>query len=194
VPPEAVIPLHLADVIYPASHPLAGQTGVVLGFAVRSGDDVVLVDTGVGFGDAWIDDNYKPTRREVREALVAAGFDPTAVRTIVNSHLHFDHCGQNRAFPDVPIVVQRAELDAARGEGKPIQDWIDFPGATYRVVDGDTEVADGISVLATPGHTAGPPVSDGPDRRRSGVDRRPGRAGRTIVRDRRARSEPHASA
>jgi len=143
VPPEAVIPLHLADVIYPARHPLAGQTGVVLGFAVRSGDDVVLVDTGVGFGDAWIDDNYKPTRREVREALVAAGFDPTAVRTIVNSHLHFDHCGQNRAFPDVPIVVQRAELDAARGEGKPIQDWIDFPGATYRVVDGDTEVADG---------------------------------------------------
>jgi len=155
VPPEVVIPLHLADVIYPAPHPLAGQTGVVLGFAVRSGDDVVLVDTGVGFGDAWIDDNYKPTRREVREALVAAGFDPTAVRTIVNSHLHFDHCGQNRAFPDVPIVVQRAELDAARGEGKPIQDWIDFPGATYRVVDGDTEVADGISVLATPGHTAG---------------------------------------
>ena len=66
MPPEAVIPLHLADVIYPARHPLAGQTGVVLGFAVRSGDDVVLVDTGVGFGDAWIDDNYKPTRREVR--------------------------------------------------------------------------------------------------------------------------------
>src|SRR5207245_1928246 len=57
VPPEAVMPLHLADVIYPARHPLAGQAGVVLGFAVRSGDDVVLVDTGVGFGNTWVDDN-----------------------------------------------------------------------------------------------------------------------------------------
>lgn len=153
--PESVVSLHLADVIYPKSHPLAGQTGIVLGFAIRAGNDVVLVDTGIGEGNGWIDENYQPSRRNIREALAAADIDAAAVRMIVNSHLHFDHCGQNRSFPDVPIVVQRAELDAARGVGKPIQDWIDFPGATYRVVDGDAEVAEGISVLATPGHTAG---------------------------------------
>ena len=155
MPPEQVIPLHLADVVYPLGHPLAGQTGIVLGFAVLSRDDVVLVDTGVGFGNAWVDGNYRPTRRAVRDALTAARIDPATVRTILNSHLHFDHCGQNNAFPDVPIVVQRAELEAARREGHTVPDWVDFPGATYRVVDGDAEVAEGISVLATPGHTAG---------------------------------------
>ena len=50
--PDDVIPLHLADVTYPASHPLAGQDGVVLAFAIRHPDGIVLVDTGVGQGDA----------------------------------------------------------------------------------------------------------------------------------------------
>jgi N-acyl homoserine lactone hydrolase len=155
VTPDSVVPLHLADVVYPASHPLAGQTGIVLGFVIRSGNDVVLIDTGIGFGNAWVDENYRPTRRDLREALATTGIDAAAVRMIVNSHLHFDHCGQNRSFPEVPIVVQRAELDAVRRQGHTVPEWIDFPGATYRLVDGDAEVADGISVLATPGHTAG---------------------------------------
>jgi glyoxylase-like metal-dependent hydrolase (beta-lactamase superfamily II) len=55
--------------------------------------------------------------RDVREALQDAGLDPAAVRLIVNCHLHFDHCGQNRSFPCVPIVVQRREREAARTPG-----------------------------------------------------------------------------
>jgi N-acyl homoserine lactone hydrolase len=153
--PDSVLPLHLADFVYPPAHPLAGQTGTVFGFAIRAGGDVILVDTGIGFGNSWIDESYRPTRREIREALAAAGIDAASVRVIVNSHLHFDHCGQNSAFPNIPIVVQRTELEAARLEGHTVPELIDFSGATYRVVDGDAEVADGVSVLATPGHTAG---------------------------------------
>jgi len=137
VTPDDVVPLHLADVTYPASHPLAGKDGPVIGFAIRHPDGIVLVDTGIGEGNAWIDENYRPRRRDVR------------------AHLHFDHCGQNRAFAGVPIVVQRAELDAARDEGNPIREWVDFPGARYEPVDGDREITDGVSVLATPGHTVG---------------------------------------
>jgi len=148
-----VVPLHLADVTYPLTHPLAGQEGIVLGFAIRRPEGIVLVDTGVGEGNAWIDEHYRPRRRDLREALRAATLDPGEVRLIVNTHLHFDHCGQNRSFAGVPIVVQRAERDGAGAE--PFADWIDFPGARYDVVDGDREVADGVSVLATPGHTAG---------------------------------------
>src|SRR5437667_9407125 len=84
--PDDVIPLHLADVTYPASHPLAGQDGVVLAFAIRHPDGIVLVDTGVGQGDAWVDENYRPRVRDVREALAAAQLDQDSVRAIVNSH------------------------------------------------------------------------------------------------------------
>jgi len=153
--PDDVIPLHLADVTYPASHPLAGQDGPVLAFAIRHPDGIVLVDTGIGEGNEWIEANYRPRSRDVREALVSAKLDPDRVRAIVNSHLHFDHCGQNRAFPGVPIHVQQAELDLALREGHTIVEWVDFPDARYEAVEGDREIVDGISVLATPGHTPG---------------------------------------
>ncbi len=150
-----VIPLHLADVTYPNGHPLAGQDGIVLAFAITSSDGLVLVDTGIGEGNAWIDEHYRPRRRDAREALRAAGLDPSAVRCVVNTHLHFDHCGQNPAFAGVPTFVQLAEREAARQEGHTISEWVDFPNARYEIVDGDKEVAPGVSVLATPGHTAG---------------------------------------
>jgi len=153
--PDDVIPLHLADVTYPASHPLAGQDGPVLAFAVRHREGIILVDTGIGEGNEWVDENYRPRSRDVREALSGAKLDADAVRAIVNSHLHFDHCGQNRAFPGVPIHVQQAELDLALREGHTVVEWVDFPNARYEAVEGDREIVDGVSVLATPGHTPG---------------------------------------
>ena len=152
--PNDVVPLHLADVTYPDSHPLAGKDGPVLAFAIRHPDGTILVDTGIGEGNAWVDENYRPRVRDACEALAAAKLDPDAVRAIVNSHLHFDHCGQNRAFAGLPIYVQRAELDLAR-EGYTVIEWVDFPGARYDAIDGDREVVEGVSILATPGHTPG---------------------------------------
>ena len=153
--PDDVIPLHLADVTYPASHPLAGQDGPVLAFAIRHPDGIVLVDTGIGDGNAWIETNYRPRSRDIREALAGAKLDSDQVRAIVNSHLHFDHCGQNRTFPGVPIHVQQNELDLALREGHTIVEWVDFPDARYEAVEGDREIVEGVSVLATPGHTPG---------------------------------------
>jgi glyoxylase-like metal-dependent hydrolase (beta-lactamase superfamily II) len=153
--PDDVIPLHLADVTYPASHPLAGQDGPILAFAIRHPDGLVLVDTGIGEGSEWIESNYRPRSRDIREALAGAKLDPDQVRTVINTHLHFDHCGQNRAFPGIPIHVQQAELDLALREGHTIVEWVDFPDARYEAVDGDGEIVEGVSVLATPGHTPG---------------------------------------
>src|SRR5205807_2574282 len=132
--------------------PMSGESNVVYWLDSHG---VVLVDTGIGEGNAWIDEHYRPRRRDVREALRASGLAPESVATIVNTHLHFDHCGQNRAFAGVPIVVQRAERELARREGQPFVEWLEFPGARYELVEGDREVAPGVSVLATPGHTAG---------------------------------------
>lgn len=153
--PDDVIPIHLAEVTYPSAHPLAGQDGPVLAFAIRHPYGLVLVDTGVGEGNDWIEENYRPRSRDVREALTAAKLDPAQVRVIVNTHLHFDHCGQNRAFPGIPTYVQQSELDLALREGHTIVEWVDFPEARYEAVEGDSEIVEGVSVLATPGHTRG---------------------------------------
>jgi glyoxylase-like metal-dependent hydrolase (beta-lactamase superfamily II) len=145
----------MADVTYPEGHPLAGTTGPVNAFAIRLPDGIVLVDTGIGSGNDWIDLHYQPHGRAVGDALRSANLDPDAVRMVINTHMHFDHTGQNSSFPGVPIIVQQAEWDVAWDEGHTVTEWLDFEGARYERVTGDVEVAPLVRVLATPGHTPG---------------------------------------
>ena len=80
--------------------------------------------------------------------------DLGAVACVVNTHLHFDHCGGNLRFPGLPIFVQRAEYEAVAAPDY-VVDWVHFPGARYELVEGDAELRPGISVLSTPGHSPG---------------------------------------
>ncbi len=125
-----------------------------MGYAIDHEEGLVIFDTGIGTGSDLVDD-YRPEVRDVRNALRDAGFDPARVRFIVNSHLHFDHCGQNRALPDVPIVVQRSEYEHARAPHYTVPEWVDFPEALYELVDGERELLSGLRIIPTPGHTAG---------------------------------------
>ena len=152
---DDVIPLSVATVVYPAMHPLAGQTGIVNAYALRHPQGLVLVDTGVGEGDPWIDEHYGPTRRPLATALAAHGLAVADVSVLVNTHLHFDHCGGNRLFARVPIFVQAAEYAAAQQPGFTVPAWVDFAGAVYRQLDGEAEVLPGVRVVPTPGHTPG---------------------------------------
>jgi N-acyl homoserine lactone hydrolase len=74
---------------------------------------------------------------------------------VINTHLHFDHCGGNRLFAGTPIHVQRAEREAARAEDYTIPAWVEFEGATYVEHDREAEILTGVRVLSTPGHTPG---------------------------------------
>jgi N-acyl homoserine lactone hydrolase len=82
---------------------------------------------------------------------------PREVVCVINTHLHFDHCGGNRLFPGVPIHVQARELADARAEPDEytVRDWVDFDGASYVEHDGEAEVLPGIRLLPAPGHTRG---------------------------------------
>lgn len=152
---EDVLPMALASVVFPEFHPLAGQRGEVLGFAIRHRRGLVLFDTGIGAGSAVIDRYYRPERRSLVDALASHGHELADVTAVVNSHLHFDHCGNNHLLPGIPIYAQAAELELARTPQYTVPDWIDFEGAAYRVIDGDARVADGIRIITTPGHTRG---------------------------------------
>jgi glyoxylase-like metal-dependent hydrolase (beta-lactamase superfamily II) len=152
---EDVIPLHLADVTFPDWHPLSGQSGEVYAFALRHPSGLILYETGIGTGNEFVDDSYQVVHRSIEAELEVHGHRVADVRLVVNSHLHFDHCGNNMAFPEVPIFVQAVEYEVARQPHYTVPEWVDFEGAEYAVLDGDAQVASGVRVLSTPGHTPG---------------------------------------
>ena len=79
---------------------------------------------------------------------------PRDVLCVINTHLHFDHCGGNRLFPGVPIHVQRAERAAAKAPDY-LEEWVEFEGVAYVEHDGEAEILAGVRLLPTPGHSPG---------------------------------------
>jgi N-acyl homoserine lactone hydrolase len=114
----------------------------------------ILVDTGVGYPDELIKE-WKVVNRHAADALAEHDLSPADVRIVINTHLHFDHCGQNAVFKHAPFYVQRAELERGRREEETTREWFDFAGARFELMDGDSEIVEGVRVVATPGHTEG---------------------------------------
>ena len=150
--------LHLATVHLSGQYnpPSFEDTRIsVFGYLVLSDQLAMVVDTGIGVGNEYIDRTFAPERCSLQEQLGELGLSAKDVTIVVNSHLHFDHCGNNRIFPNADIVVQERELRAARSKNYTVNDWYDYEGARLVPVIGETEIVDGISVLHTPGHTPG---------------------------------------
>ena len=91
--------------------------------------------------------------------LTEQDLDLAGIDIVVNTHLHFDHCGGNHLFAGKPIYVQRHELDDARSEDDyTIREWVDAPGVAYVPVDGELELLPGLRLVPAPGHTRGTQV------------------------------------
>jgi N-acyl homoserine lactone hydrolase len=126
------------------------------GHAVIHSDGVFLFDNGVGLGNAEVEATFSPRVRPIEEALAERGISMGDVTGVANCHLHFDHAGQNVRLPTrVPIFVQHREWAMVHEPDYTVAEWIDAPGLTYEVLHGETEVASGLRLVPTPGHTAG---------------------------------------
>ncbi len=152
--------LHLATVTLPDWHPEAANqpTAPVYGYVIDHPDGSILFDTGVGFGNELIDELYAPSRARLDASLDAVGIDAPSLVCVVNSHLHFDHSGQNPLFygTHVPFYVRQLEIDVVEGDPSYTDPaWSLPPVAQRRLVDGDVEIAEGVSIWSTPGHTPG---------------------------------------
>lgn len=154
-----IVRLDLAEVGLPESHPAAADGRVpVYGLCVLHPDGPILVDTGVGFGNEFIDELYRPERAVLAEVLDRAGIALASIVAVVNSHLHFDHCGQNPALFEGPteFFAQAAEFEQVhRDRYYTDAAWALAPEHQRRVVRGDESIADGVKLMATPGHTRG---------------------------------------
>lgn len=125
-----------------------GGTFPVFAHTIAHPDGLVLVDTGMTGTHPLVEGEWHP--RGYPDRI------PRDVVCVINTHLHFDHCGGNPLFPGVPIHVQARELhDALTEDDYTVREWVDFDGATYVEHDGETEILAGIRLLPTPGHTAG---------------------------------------
>ena len=124
--------------------------------AIVHRDGVFLFDNGCGFGNEEVTSTFTPRVTAIEDALAEHGISLADVTGAANCHLHFDHSGQNGRIPaGVPIFVQRAEWAKVHEPDYTVPEWIDVPGLTYEVLDGEIEVAPGLRLIPTPGHTAG---------------------------------------
>ena len=115
-------------------------------------DGRILVDTGMTSLHPAVDD-MDPQLEPLNEN---GDVDLGTITAVVNTHLHFDHCGGNHLFAGLPVYVQRQELEDARTqEDYTIPDWVDAPGVTYIPVDGELELLPGVRLLLALGHTRG---------------------------------------
>jgi glyoxylase-like metal-dependent hydrolase (beta-lactamase superfamily II) len=139
---------------------------------VRSGDRTILIDVGIGmeFPDL-------PRAGKLAQRLMAAGIDPASVTDVVLTHMHMDHCGglladgvKERLRPDLRVHVAAAEAefwespdfsrvhmppgfpDALRRTGKR---FLNEYHSHLRTFENDYEVAPGVVVQRTGGHTPG---------------------------------------
>ncbi|MFB2582370.1 N-acyl homoserine lactonase family protein [Herbiconiux sp. P15] len=111
----------------------------------------VLVDTGLT--------ELHPAAADMDpqlEPLWSHSLDLGSITAVVNTHLHFDHCGGNHLFAGTPVYVQRRELEDARTQDDyAIREWVDAPGVEYAEIDGEHELLPGVRLLPAPGHTPG---------------------------------------
>ena len=133
----------------------AGERMPVYVHVIDHPDGRVLVDTGLT--------ELHPAVADMDPLLTPLSaqddFDLASIDLVVNTHLHFDHCGGNHLFAGKPIYAQRAELDDARNEvDYTIPEWVDAPGVEYVPVDGALELLPGIRLVPAPGHTRGSQV------------------------------------
>jgi N-acyl homoserine lactone hydrolase len=143
--------------VRPADETETGQPRVepCLAYLVPLPDGMLLLDTGMG-SHPVVDARYRPVRLPLAQALSDAGVGFNDVRHVANCHLHFDHCGGNPLLAGRPIYVQQTELAEARTVDRyTLPELVDFDGARYEQLDGESQIAANVWLIPTPGHTPG---------------------------------------
>ena len=127
----------------------------VYGYLVRHDRGLVLLDTGLGQGDAETEDWYRPQRRRARRGAPRArgcpgrhrgrGELPPALRPLRRQPV------AGRPAGHVPARGARGRASRELHDGAPGR----LPGQRYDLLDGEAEILPGVHVIPTPGHVDG---------------------------------------
>jgi N-acyl homoserine lactone hydrolase len=133
-----------------------GERVVVNAWVVQHPEATILVDTGLA-DHVPADDVERLGIRgtPITQVLAGVGLSPADIDLVINCHLHADHAGGNVHFRGTPILVQPAELEAARDPDYTVAEDVDLADGRWEVREGEHEPLPGIRVIPTPGHSPG---------------------------------------
>jgi N-acyl homoserine lactone hydrolase len=138
--------------------------GSLQNYVIDTGDDVILVDTGLPKGTPL--GTYDPNGaafmgswiRDYVSALAKVGYRPDQVTKILVTHKHADHTGEIKSFPNAKVYVNRIELETdelkALADHKGITP-VDFIDGPYYNFTRSQIIAPGVRMIPAPGHTFG---------------------------------------
>jgi len=136
---------------------------------VRDGKRTVLIETGIGPKLTEKRQSIYKNQARLMNSFEETGVAPDEIDIVINTHLHFDHCGWNTyyrdgrvapTFPRAKYYVQKGELEHAHEQHE--RDRLSYLTDNYdplvqsgqmTLLEGDAEIAPGISVRVFPGHT-----------------------------------------
>jgi glyoxylase-like metal-dependent hydrolase (beta-lactamase superfamily II) len=168
-----VVPKPLWEKRTPANE----RNQIVLGtntVVVRSGKQTVVIETGIGNKLPEKLRGIYDAKQVLLQSFHAAGIRPEEVDVVINTHLHFDHCGWNTirkedggveaTFPNAQYFVHRGEVE--HGHLQLERDAVSYISENYDPLiasgqmtlieppAGGMEIVPGVSVEVYPGHTA----------------------------------------
>lgn len=129
---------------------------------VKDGDKNILIDAGDSAESAIARGHEIQQIQTLEAGLRRVGLGVDDIDYVIVTHSHHDHIRFVQEFPKAKVIIQRAELEFARNPHPLFAASTNPPeynqlleGLDLYVVEGDTEISDGIKLLLTPGHTPG---------------------------------------
>ena len=141
--------------------PTVRYRGSLQNYLIDTGDEVILVDTGLPAGTPEeVPDEKTPlfSGKDIcsyMEALAALGYKPEQVTKILLTHKHADHSGELRSFPNAKIFVNADETATAELQGLENVVPVSFTDGAYHNFPACQKIADGVYYIKAKGHTGG---------------------------------------
>ncbi len=144
-----------------AFDPSVRYRGSLQNYLIDTGDEVILVDTGLPAGtpeEVPDETSVAFTGKDIcsyMEAFAALGYKPEQVTKILLTHKHADHSGELRSFPNAQIFVNEEELSADELQGIDNIVPVKFTDGAYHNFPECQKIRDGIFFIKAKGHTYG---------------------------------------
>lgn len=141
--------------------PSVRYRGSLQNYLIDTGDEVILVDTGLPAGtpeESPDETSLAFTGKDIctyMEALEALGYKPEQVTKILLTHKHSDHSGELKSFPNAKIYVNKDEISAAELQGIDNIVPVEFTDGPYYNFPACQKIGDGIYFVKAKGHTNG---------------------------------------